>query len=333
MMDFLPKNRCLSMLAETRQDVFFTPGARTKLFQGKKVPPVLEFDRARFGVIRRENAGRISISGIQDKISLRLEKNRLVPALENGEYILKPIPSLEGIDLLADIPANEHVSMQIAAQVFRLPTATNALIYFSDGQPAYIVRRFDRNPETGEKLHQEDFCQLSGRSPDANGANYKYDASYEEVGELLYQFCPAAPVEALKLFRQIVFNYLIGNGDAHLKNFSLLESRDGDMLLTPAYDLLSTGVHFPNETRTALELFRDFETPQFAANGFYTLADFWVLGKCFKLPGKSVEKALAEFQRGYPAIESLINRSFLSPAAKARYLKIVEDRAIALKIT
>lgn len=331
-MDFLLQNRCLSTLADAKPGVYFAAGARKKLFQGKKVPPVLEFDRAQFGVIRRENAGRLSISGVQDKISLRLEKNRLVPTVENGEYILKPVPGLEGIDLLEDIPANEHVTMQIAAQVFRLPTAANGLVFFSDGQRAYVVRRFDRRSETGEKLHQEDFCQLSGRSSDTGGANYKYDASYEEVGELLHQFCPAAPIEALKLFRQIIFNYLIGNGDAHLKNFSLLESRDGDMLLSPAYDLLSTSVHFPNEPRTALEMFRDFETPQFAANGFYTLSDFRELGRCFKLPAKSVERVFAESQRSLPAIEALVERSFLSAVAKDRYLKTVADRAIALRM-
>jgi len=330
--DFLPQNRCFSTLADTKPGVYFSVGARKKLFRGKKVSPVLEFDRTHFGVIRRENAGRLSISGIQDKISLRLEKNRLVPAVENGEYILKPVPGLEGIDLLEDIPANEHVSMQIAAQVFRLPTAANGLVFFSDGQCAYIVRRFDRSSETGEKLHQEDFCQLSGRSSDTNGANDKYDASYEEVGERLYQFCPAAPIEALKLFRQIIFNYLIGNGDAHLKNFSLLESRDGDLLLSPAYDLLSTSVHFPNETRTALELFRDFETPQFAANGFYTLSDFRELGKRFKLPAKTVEEVFTESQLGLPAMGSLVERSFLSAVAKDRYLKTLADRASALRI-
>lgn len=168
MNEFLPESRCLSTLAETKPGVHFTAGAKRKLFQGKSVSPVLEFDRVHFGVIRRENAGRISISGIQDKISLRLEKNRLVPAVGNGEYILKPTPSLEGIDYLKDVPANEHVTMQIAAQVFRLPTAINGMIFFSDGLPAYLVRRFDCSPDTGEKLHQEDFCQLSGWSSDTN---------------------------------------------------------------------------------------------------------------------------------------------------------------------
>jgi len=331
-MDCLPKNRCCSTLAETKAGVFFTAGAGKKLFQGKKVSPVLEFDRARFGVIRRENAGRISISGIQDKISLRLEKNRLVPAAGNGEYILKPIPGLEGMEFRDDVPANEHVTMQIAAQVFRLPTAANGLLFFSDGQPAYIVRRFDRCPATGQKLHQEDFCQLSGRSSDTNGPNYKYDASYEEVGDLLRRFCPAAPVEALKLFRQIVFNYVVGNGDAHLKNFSLLESPDGDMVLTPAYDLLSTSVHFPEESRTALELFRDFETPQFAANGFYSAADFHELGRRYNLPAKSLDETLVEFRRGYPAMEAMVRCSFLSEGARQRYLAIVGDRLKALEI-
>jgi serine/threonine-protein kinase HipA len=332
MTNFLPQKRCLSTLADTRAGVFYSASARKKLWNGRSVSPVLEFDRVRFGQIRRENADRISISGIQDKISLRLDKNRLVPTTEDGEFILKPIPGLEGIDQLEDVPANEHVTMQIAARVFRLPTAVNGLVFFQDGAPAYIVRRFDRHSQTGEKLHQEDFCQLSGRSSDTGGVNYKYDSSYEEIGELLYRFCPAARVEALKLFRLVAFDYLIGNGDAHLKNFSLLEGPDGDMLLSPAYDLLNTNVHFPNESRTALEFFRDFETPQFGANGFYSSSDFRELGSRFKLPTKQIEGMLAEFRRSFPAIEELVKRSFLSEMAQHKYLNVAADRLKALEI-
>jgi len=332
MNDFLPQNRCLSTLVDTRPGIFFSSAAKKKLWNGKSVSPVLDFDRARFGQLRRENAHRISISGIQDKISLRLEKNRLIPTTDHGEFILKPIPSLEGVDLLYDVPANEHVTMQIARQVFGLTTAINGVVFFQDGFPAYIVRRFDRHNETGEKLHQEDFCQLSGRSSDTNGPNYKYDSSHEEIGELLYRFCPAAPVEALKLFRLVAFNYLIGNGDAHLKNFSLLESRDGDMLLSPAYDLLNTNVHFPNESRTALAFFRDFETPQFRANGFYSSADFRELGKRLRLPPKQIEGTLTKFEQSFPAIEGLVKYSLLSGEAQQRYLAIVADRLKAMAI-
>jgi len=328
----MSQDRCLSTLADIGAGRHFTAAAKKRLWSGRNVPPVLDFDRARFGQLRRENATRISISGIQDKISLRLDKNRLVPTTANGDYILKPIPSLEGIECLADVPANEHVTMQIAAQVFRIPTAANGLVFFQDGAPAYIVRRFDRSAETGGKLHQEDFCQLSGRSAETGGPHYKYDSSYEEVGELLYRYCPAARIAALKLFRLIVFNYLIGNGDAHLKNFSLLESRDGDMLLSPAYDLLNTSLHFPHESRTALECFRDFETPQFSAHGFYTAADFRELGRRFKLPLKTIEATLAEFRRSAPAIKDLVHRSFLSEGARLRYLAIMKDRQKALEI-
>ncbi len=326
-----PSGRCLSTLGDIRAGEYFSAAARRRLWNGRKVSPVLEFDRARFGQLRRENARRISISGIQDKISLRLEKNRLAPTTEDGEFILKPIPGLEGVDLVDDVPANEHVTMQIAAQVFRLPSASNGLISFPDGAPAYVVRRFDRSAETGVKLHQEDFCQLSGRSPDTGGPNYKYDASYEEIGELLYRYCAAARVESLKLYQLVLFNYFIGNGDAHLKNFSLLEGSDGDMLLSPAYDLLNTSVHFPNESRTALELFRNYETPEFGKNGFYTSADFRELGKRFKLPGKQIEGALATCIGSLPAVEALVGRSYLSEEAQRRFLAIVVDRRRALE--
>jgi len=327
---FPPSGRCLATLTDTKPGVFYTAATRKKLFDGARVSPVLDFDRARFGVIRRESAGRISISGIQDKISLRLEKGTLVPALERGDYLLKPIPNLEGVELHQDVPANEHLTMQIAAQVFHLPTAANGMIFFSDRSPAYLTRRFDRNPATGKPLHQEDFCQLSGRSSDTAGPNYKYDSSYEEIGELLFRFCPAVAIEALKLFRLIIFNYIIGNGDAHLKNFSLLESPDGDMVLAPAYDLLNTSIHFPSESRTALEMFRNYETPQFAANGFYTAADFRELGKRFQLPPKSIHAALTAPHTYHRSIKTLVNRSLLSKAARVRYLATVADRLQAL---
>ncbi len=330
MKDFIPPNLCLSTLADSRN--CYSPSARKKLWNGRIVSAVLDFDRARFVQLRREHAGRISISGVQDKISLRLEKNHLAPTTERGEFILKPVPSLEGIEFPGDIPANEHVTMQIAAQVFRIPTAVNGIVFFPDGVPSYIVRRFDHNDLTGEKLHQEDFCQLSGRSQGASGPNYKYDSSYEEVGELIRRFCPAAPVETLKFFRLVAFNYLIGNGDAHLKNFSLLESPDGDMLLSPAYDLLNTSIHFPHESRTALDFFRDFETPEFSANGFYSSADFRELARRLRLPVRQTEGTLSDLMASLESVEKLVNRSLLSDGAKNKYLDLVIDRIKAFAI-
>lgn len=328
----LPKDRCLSTLAPLRSDLFYSSVAKKNLWGGRKVSPLLDFDREEFGHFRQEHVQGFSISGIQDKISLRFEKNCLVPTEEEGEFILKPMPLRDGIDFLSDVPANEHVTMQMASQLFGLLTAANGMLFFSNGAPAYVVRRFDwKGDQPGEKFHQEDFCQLSGRSEELGGSNYKYDASYEEVGELLYRFCSAASIEALKLFRLILFNYLIGNGDAHLKNFSLLESPNGDMLLSPAYDLLNTTLHFPYETRTALDFFRDFETLSFSQNAFYASADFIELGNKLKLPKKQIEKSLSQFSSSYDAIDSLVRRSFLSEKAKGNYLETVADRVKALK--
>ncbi len=138
---------------------------------------------------------------------------------------------------------------------------------------------------TGLKLAQEDFCQLAGRSRATHGENYKYDGSYEEMGQLLRRYCPAWKVE--KLFALIAFNYVYSNGDAHLKNFSLLESPFGDSILSPAYDLLCTSLHLPHESRTALEFFEDFTTPSFDANGFCKRPDFLELAARFGLRSAS----------------------------------------------
>ena len=177
--------------------------------------------------------------------------------------------------------------MQLAARIFKIQTAANGLLRFADGETAYITRRFDRRK--GEKLGQEDFCQLSARTPDNAGRNYKYDASYEEVGEIVRKYCKAGKIEIEKLYALILFCYLCGNGDAHLKNFSLLESSYGDYLLSPAYDLINTALHFSHEQRMALDLFRDYETESFQDNGFYKRADFLKLAEFYEIPPGRVQ--------------------------------------------
>ena len=214
----IPDNICLGTLRPTRGQPY-SAAAVSALWGGKRIAPVLSFEQKVFAEFRRDAAPRISISGVQDKISLRIVNGGLAPTDRNGEFILKPIPrALSGtLDLLDDVPANEHVTMQIAAQVFKLRSAACGLVFFPDGEPAYIVRRFDRDSANGRKLAQEDFCQLAGKSRATHGENYKYDGSYEELGRLLRQYSPAWRVEAERLFTLIVFNYVCGNGDAHLK--------------------------------------------------------------------------------------------------------------------
>jgi serine/threonine-protein kinase HipA len=219
--------------------------------------------------------------------------------------------------------------MQIASQIFGIATAVNACIRFADGELAYITRRFDRR-EDGIKIAQEDFCQLSNRTEETAGRSYKYDGSYEEAGAILRRYCKAYPVEVEKLYSLIVFNYLISNGDAHLKNFSLHQSEFGDHVMTPAYDLICTSMHFPAESRTALDLFVDFETESFRVNGFYRRPDLLKLAELYGMKRNRAERLLDLGVSSRARVGELIARSFLSDDAKYDYSARFEDRLVAI---
>ena len=220
--------------------------------------------------------------------------------------------------------------MDIAEKVFRVKTAEHELVEMKDGEYAYLTRRFDRRG--GERVQQEDFCQLAGRSPETHGENYKYDASYEELADLVRRYCPAAAVENPKVFFLILFNYVFANGDAHLKNFSLYRSEQGDYVLTPAYDLLNTSVHFPNEpTATGLDFFADGHfTAAYETLGFHSSADFIELGRTFGVAEDEVREQLAMFAERRAAVERMLAESALSDEAKARYLFRFHDRLRAI---
>jgi len=300
-----------------------------KLWKGnKKVSPILNFNKNEFLTIRRNLADKMSISGVQDKISLKINNNELMPTEKNGTYILKPIPINKVPDLNDDIPTNEHLTMQIAKQVFKINTAENGLIKFSDGEIAFISKRFDR--KDGDKLLQEDFCQLMNKTPKTAGKNFKYDASYEEAGNIVFKFCQASKIEIEKLYFQILFDYVFLNGDAHLKNFSLIESSYEDFVMSPAYDLINTSVHFPNESRMALDLFTDYETESYKINGFYKKNDFLKLAEFFMIKKMRAERFMNEFVMKKEKVYEMIKVSFLSEDAKEKYLELFDDRMKAI---
>ena len=278
----------------------------------------------------RDKTRRSSISGVQDKVQLRRIRGGFEVVESDGDYILKPVPRNTFAELAADIPANEAVTMDIAARLFGMRTAEHALVEMKDGELAYLTKRFDRR--NGERIQQEDFCQLAGRTPETHGPNYKYDASYEELAELVRQYCPAAAVENPKVFAIVLFNYVFANGDAHLKNFSLYRSEQGDYILTPAYDLLNTAVHFPNEpTATGLEFFADGHfTAAYESLGFYSSADFVELGTAFGVPEDEVRELLARFNDRQEVVERMIADSRLSSEAKERYIVKFRDRLRAI---
>ena len=300
------------------------------LWNGRTASPILPFTKPEAREFNRKHAHRISVSGYQDKMSLGLVGQQLLPVESGGDYILKPIPSHPYLDLVADLPANEYITMLIASQIFGLETAACGLVHFADGEPAYITRRFDRDFETGATLFLEDMCQVSQRSSATHGRNFKYDGSYEEMGQILNEHChDQASLD--EVFRLVVFNFVTGNGDAHWKNFSILtEPKTKKLRLAPAYDLLSTAVHLPNEGPTALDLFVDYITDAFQELGQLSDSDFRELGNRFGVEQAVIEATLTTARSNKSSIRDLIDQAPLSDEANRRYLEIVDTRLAAL---
>lgn len=302
----------------------YSPRCLRNMFNGKKVNHVLPYDppqqNEEVAEQFMENRKRISISGVQEKLSFIREKNRLrlTKEGEQGTYILKPIP--RDLKKVEQVPANEHLTMQIARQVYNINCAENAMIFFKDGSPAYITRRFDVKEEGG-KWGKEDFATLTGKTKDNAGANFKYECSYEEIGLLIQKIVPAWRIEIEKYFSLVVFNFLFSNGDAHLKNFSLLETTRGDYILSPAYDLINTRLYV-SDTDFALDkgLFADdYKSATYKKRGHACKDDFTEFAKRIGVTGSRIEKLLQPFLVKQPTMETLLSRSFLNEASKRAY--------------
>lgn len=299
---------------------------RQELFDGKKVSAVLPFNSPyqEGSAVFFDHTKKISISGVQVKYSLTLLDNKLTLTEKGGRYILKPIPAGQ-FKHLDQVPANEHLTMQIARQVFKLAVPPNALVFFRDNSPAYLVRRFDR-ASGGGKLQQEDFAQIAGMTSETHGENYKYNFSYEEIAKLIQKHISTHRIEIEKFFRLMLFHYVFSNGDTHLKNFSAIQSTQGDYVLTPAYDLLCTKIHVPGEADLALALFKDGFSEAYKTYGFYTYKDFYLFGQQIGIKESRVEKIIAAFLPVSELVHGLIDRSFLKNDLKEIYSEYYRDR-------
>lgn len=313
---------CPSTLAKNHNT--YSTTALKRVFYGKKVSAILNYDspasNENTDALFIENRKRMSISGVQKKFSVLLEKNklRLIQENEQGQYILKPIPNVG--KKANQMPANEHVTMQIARQVFNIETAENALIFFKNGDPAYITKRFDIK-EDGSKWAQEDFASLAERTPQTHGEDYKYVGNYLEIFTLLKKYAPAYTIESIKLFKLILFNYLFSNGDAHFKNFSLIETPLGDFKLSPAYDLLNSRIHIEDKG-FALE---DGLLPPNLPKGKITI-QFYSLGELAGISKKQVEKVFKDITSKKEQVLALIDASFLDKKTKRNYTKDYQTR-------
>lgn len=312
---------CPSILQEGYDT--YSPIARRTLFDGHAVSHIFSEASPDIGTVEANEAvksvGRISLSGAQPKFSIVVDDDKLryIREGEQGTFILKPRPTAYQIINKDFCVANEHVTMQIASQVYGIETAANALCFFDDGTPAYITRRFDVHSKG--KYKQEDFAALLGYTKDNAGSNYKYDkASYEECAEVIHRYVKATLIDIRRFFRIILFNFVTLNDDAHLKNFSLTE-RNGEYRLSPAYDLINTSLQLMNPHIFALDKGLFKEGMAFSDTHTISRSDFEEFGKRIGLPIKVIKQEIDMFAAEQPLVKELLGRSFLSPSLQKQY--------------
>ncbi|MBQ0019734.1 MAG: HipA domain-containing protein [Bacteroidales bacterium] len=321
---------CPSTLAEG--NATYSKQALRNLFDGQKVSHLLDFvwEDDEDAKLLADNSRNLSISGAQEKLSAVVKDGALclVDEGEQGTHILKPSPR-EHFQYRKQIPANEHLTMQIASQVYGVSTAANGLALSKDGQFVYVTRRFDVLPD-GTKIRQEDFCSLVGRTEEIDGKDFKYEGSYEDIAICIRKYIPAWPVAMEQFFRLVVFNYIYGNGDAHLKNFSVLNNGK-ELVLAPAYDLINTHIHVDGADFALNEGL----SPRLVTSESYdrTLhpcrADFFAFAQLIGINERRANRILDSFMEVPAIVDGLIARSFLfDDKTKRLYRRIVMERTM-----
>ncbi len=223
-----------------------------------------------------------------------------------GQYILKPQQ-----DEFQYMPETEDLTMHLA-DLFKIKTCQHALIPTSEGKLAYIAKRFDR--ENGQKIHAEDFCQISGFLTEQ-----KYKGSYEKVGRLVTQYCTNKGLDTINFFELVLFCYLTGNNDMHLKNFSVTHNTNHTISLSPAYDLVNVNLVFPDDA-DELALTLNGRKRKIAKSDFDTFATG------LNLPERAVLNIYAKFADASGKVKEVIESSFLPQDWKKRYVEIWDKK-------
>lgn len=303
-------NRCLSCAAALPDPANrYHEKCLQELF-GTSQLPLVDVDLARLHRLALAMVGRTSVSGMQKKLSVQLDAARktLQIAMGSARYLLKPQAGT-----FPNLPENEWLTQRLAALAgIEVPAA--ALVTLRDGSWAYVVRRFDRRDD-GSKLAMEDFCQLAELPPGG-----KYDGSAERCGKLVQRYASEPLVEMLRLFRQLVFTWWVGNGDLHLKNLALLRGDDGRWQLSPAFDQLNTRLVLPDDP-LAMPVCgkRDNLKPE----TWRELAERFGIGK------RAADRVLGEIGALVAEAVAIVADAPLPEAMRQEYCELLEQRAPA----
>lgn len=299
---------CYKELEEGQKD--FHPGCARKFF-GTSEAPLLEYRREELDALAVQVIqAQTSLTGVQPKLSLNLHKhegsNRLTIVGLWGEFIFKP-----QTDAYPELPENEDLTMHMA-EAARIKVVPHSLIHLADGSLGYITRRIDRTKK-GEKIDMEDMCQLT-----LHPTEYKYKSSCEQIAKAIAAYSSTPRLDLVNFMQVLLFSFVTGNNDMHLKNFSLYRPKTLYQL-SPAYDLLNVAIANP----------KDKEEMALSINGKKAqikLADFLKSSDTMGIEQRVTLGLIDGLRNAMPAWINLINDSFLSDEMKQNYLDLIIRR-------
>jgi len=319
------KKKCLYCYKEFNSEELKTGSAVagfhqkcSKEFFGTPIPPKLEFTqdeilRLAESVIKSQK----SVTGAQPKLSLGWSEDSTPPERLTimglwGEYILKP-----QTEIYPTLPENEDLTMHLA-RISQIKTVSHSLIKLKSGELAYITKRVDR--ENGNKNHMEDFCQLTERLTE-----HKYKGSYEQIAKSLIKYSANPGLDVTNFYEMVLFIFLSGNNDMHLKNFSLLKLQ-GKYNLCPAYDLLSSQLVVEDD-KEDLALNLNGKKKKIARK------DFEKAMENSGLDAKVIHNIFKKFQKQIPLWITFIDNSFLPEPTKKRYKELIIEKSKQLEFS
>ena len=300
-------------------EVDYHKSCARKIFESSIVPELL-YNRANIKELAREIvSASTTVTGVQAKLSLDIarskagEPQRFTIVGLWGRFILKP-----QTDRFANLPENEDLTMHMA-EAAGIKTVPHSLIRFADRELCYITRRVDRTKK-GAKIAMEDMCQLSERLTED-----KYKGSYERIAKLIRRYSSAPLLDVVNFWEVVLFSWLTGNADMHLKNFSLFKPADNYML-TPAYDLLSTALAMPE----------DDEELALTLNGKkkrIKREDFEIAMRDSGMDERAIANLFDRFSKAIPQWHDLIKMSFLPHELQETYHRKIDTMARRISIT